>query len=70
MRVVHRDRAEGFNSVDLYREGRFHFMAKDEDLGRPNEPLPRRASGQARGYISHLPVQIPPYPRPSAMAAR
>jgi hypothetical protein len=58
---VHADGTESTNFVDLYKEGCFLLEAKDEEPGRSTDILLRRAFGQARGYVSHLPGQIPPY---------
>jgi hypothetical protein len=61
VRVVHTDGTEATNYVDLYREGRFLLEAKDAEPGRSNELLMRRAFGQARNYVTHLPGATPPY---------
>jgi len=61
IRVVNPDGTESTNYVDLYKQGCFLLEAKDEEPGRSNELLLRKAFGQARSYVSHLPGQIPPY---------
>ncbi|HTG50644.1 MAG TPA: type IIL restriction-modification enzyme MmeI, partial [Gemmatimonadales bacterium] len=55
IRAVHPDGTESTNFVDLYKQGCFLLEAKDEEPGRSNEVLLRKAFGQARSYISHLP---------------
>ncbi len=61
IRVAHADGTEATNFVDLYKADCFLLEAKDEEAGRSNDLLLRRAFGQARGYVSSLPGQIPPY---------
>jgi hypothetical protein len=61
IRAVHPDGTESVNFVDLYKQDCFLLEAKDEESGRTNEVLLRKAFGQARSYVSHLPGLIPPY---------
>lgn len=61
IRMVHRDGTESTGFADLYKEGCFLLEAKDEEEGRSTDLLLRRAFGQARGYVSYLPGELPPY---------
>ncbi len=59
--VVTRDGAESTNFVDLYKKDHFALEAKDHEAGRSTDLLLRRAFGQVRGYVGHLPHERPPY---------
>lgn len=61
VRVVHADGTEATNFVDAYKRGCFLLEAKDEEPGRSTDVLLRKAFGQARSYVSHLPGALPPY---------
>jgi hypothetical protein len=61
IRMVHADGTESTGFADLYKEGSFLLEAKDEEEGRSTDLLLRRAFGQARGYVSHVPGKLPPY---------
>jgi len=61
VRVVSRDGTETTNFVDLYKAGHFALEAKDEESGRSPDLLLRKAFGQLRSYIGHLPDERPPY---------
>lgn len=61
VRVVEPDGTETTKPADLYKEGCFVLEAKDLEEGRSNEALVRRAYGQVRGYVTHLPGDPPPY---------
>jgi hypothetical protein len=61
VRVVSRDGTETTNFIDLYKAGHFALEAKDEEPGRSPDLLLRKAFGQIRSYIGHLPDERPPY---------
>lgn len=61
VKVVNRDGSESTNFVDLFKRDHFVLEAKDAAAGRSNDVLLRKAYGQARSYITHLPGDIPPY---------
>ena len=61
VKVVSRDGTETTNFIDLYKTGHFALEAKDEDPGRSPDVLLRKAFGQIRSYIGHLPHERPPY---------
>ena len=61
VKVVEEDGTETTKAADLVREGHFLLEAKDFEEGRSNERLLRQAYGQARGYVTHLPGDPPPY---------
>jgi hypothetical protein len=52
---------ESTNFLDLYKRGHFALEAKDKEDTRSNDLLLRRAFGQLRGYLGHLPDERPPY---------
>lgn len=61
VKVVGRDGTESTNFVDLYKARHFALEAKDQDAGRSNDLLLRKAFGQVRTYVGHLPAERPPY---------
>ncbi len=61
IRAVYPDGTESTNFVDLYKQDCFLLEAKDQEAGHSTEMLLRKAFGQARSYVSHLPGLIPPY---------
>ena len=61
VKVVEPDGTETTKPADLYKEGCFVLEAKDFEEGRSTEALRRRAYGQVRGYVTHLPGDPPPY---------
>ncbi|MGI9183158.1 MAG: type IIL restriction-modification enzyme MmeI [Longimicrobiaceae bacterium] len=61
IRVVSRDGTETTNFIDLYKAHHFALEAKDEAEGKSNDLLLRKAFGQLRGYVGHLPHERPPY---------
>ena len=61
IRVVGRDGTESTNFVDLYKAEHFALEAKDQDPDKPNDLLLRKAFGQLRSYLGHLPHERPPY---------
>lgn len=61
VRVVERDGTETTKAADLFKQGCFLLEAKDIEEGRSDEALLRKAYGQARGYVSHVPGDPPPY---------
>jgi hypothetical protein len=61
VKVIDRDGKESTNFVDLYKSDHFVLEAKDKEAGRPDDVLLRKAYGQARSYITHLPGDTPPY---------
>jgi hypothetical protein len=61
VRVVNRDGTESVNRIDLFKAGHFALEAKDEEPGRANDIVLRRAFGQVRGYAGQLPGSQPPY---------
>jgi hypothetical protein len=61
VKVVEADGTETTKSADLFRQGHFLLEAKDILAGKSDESLLRKAYGQARGYVTHLPGDPPPY---------
>ena len=61
VKVVARDGTESTNFVDLYKASHFALEAKDEDAGKSKDMLLRKAFGQVRSYVGHLPHERPPY---------
>lgn len=61
VKVVETDGTETTKPADLFRQGHFLLEAKDIEAGKSDESLLRRAYGQARGYVTHLPGDPPPY---------
>ena len=61
VRVVNRDGTESPNRIDLFKAGCFALEAKDEEPGRANDVILRKAFGQVRGYAAQLPGSQPPY---------
>ncbi len=61
VRVVGRDGTESTNFVDLYKAQHFALEAKDQDSAKPNDLLLRKAFGQLRSYLGHIPDERPPY---------
>lgn len=61
VKVVDRDGGESANFVDLFKRDTFLLEAKDLDTNRSDEVLLRKAYGQARSYVGHLPGTTPPY---------
>src|SRR5690242_13465159 len=61
IKVVTRDGIESTNFVDLYKAGHFALEAKDEEAGKSTDMLLRKAFGQVRSYVGHLPDERPPY---------
>ncbi len=61
VRVVGRDGTQTTNFIDLYKTGHFALEAKDEAAGPSPDLLLRKAFGQLRSYIGHLPDERPPY---------
>lgn len=61
VKVVEPDGTETTKPADLFRQDHFLLEAKDIEAGKSDESLLRRAYGQARGYVTHLPGDPPPY---------
>lgn len=61
VRVINRDGKEATNFVDLFKRDHFILEAKDREAERSNDVMLRKAYGQARSYVTHLPGKIPPY---------
>ena len=61
IKVVDREGKEGSNFVDLFKRDHFVLEAKDKEPGRTDELMLRKAYGQARSYVTHLPGTTPPY---------
>ena len=61
VRVVNRDGTESTNFIDLCKAGHFALEGKDEEAGRSNDVVLRKAFGQVRGYVGSLPGERPPY---------
>jgi hypothetical protein len=61
VKVISRDGKETSNFVDLFKRDHFLLEAKDKEPGRTDELMLRKAYGQARSYITHLPGTTPPY---------
>ena len=61
VKVVDRDGNEASNFVDLFKRDHFVLEAKDKEPGRSDDLMLRKAYGQARSYVTHLPGSTPPY---------
>ena len=61
VKVVEADGTETTKPADLFRQDHFLLEAKDIEKGKSDESLLRKAYGQARGYVTHLPGDPPPY---------
>lgn len=61
VRVVNRDGSETTNFLDLYKRDHFALEAKDYEAGTASDLLLRKAFGQVRSYVGHLPDERPPY---------
>ncbi|MBA3644611.1 MAG: class I SAM-dependent DNA methyltransferase [Gemmatimonadaceae bacterium] len=61
IKVVARDGTESTNFIDLYKRNHFALEAKDDDAGKLNDVLLRKAFGQVRNYVGSLPDERPPY---------
>jgi len=61
VKVVNRDGEETTNFIDLFKRDHFVLEAKDKAPGRSNDVMLRKAYGQARSYVTHLPGNTPPY---------
>jgi hypothetical protein len=61
VKVVARDGTETTNFVDCYKARFFALEAKDQEAGAADDRLLRRAFGQLRSYVGHLPDERPPY---------
>lgn len=59
--VVTRDGAETTNFIDLYKPRHFALEAKHKGEDGAGELALRRAFGQLRSYVGHLPHERPPY---------
>ena len=55
IKVVARDGTEATNFVDCYKARHFALEAKDQEPGGSDDRLLRRAFGQVRNYVGHLP---------------
>lgn len=61
VKVISRKGEESTNFIDLYKAGFFALEAKDQEDGRADELLLRKAFGQVRNYAAHVPDERPPY---------
>lgn len=61
IKVVNRDGSEATEFADLYKAGCFLLEAKDQEAGRSDDALLRKAYGQVRNYVTHVPGAAPPY---------
>ncbi len=61
VKVINRDGKESTHFVDLHKRDHFVLEAKDREAGRSDDVLLRKAYGQARSYVTHLPGDAPPY---------
>lgn len=61
IKVVARDGTESTNFVDCYKAHHFALEAKDQEAATADDRLLRRAFGQVRSYVGHLPHERPPY---------
>jgi hypothetical protein len=61
VKIIDRDGKEATNFIDLFKRDHFLLEAKDKQPGRSDDLLLRKAYGQARSYITHLPGATPPY---------
>ena len=61
IKVVDRDGNDRTNFVDLFKRDHFVLEAKNKEPSGSDELRLRKAYGQARSYITHLPGDTPPY---------
>ncbi|MFO0759159.1 MAG: type IIL restriction-modification enzyme MmeI [Byssovorax sp.] len=61
IRIVDREGKERTNFADLYKRECFLLEAKDSEAGHSDELMLRKAFGQVRNYVTHLPGSTPPY---------
>ncbi len=61
VRVVDREGELATNFIDAWHTGHFAMEAKMSEPGRQNDALLRKAFGQVRTYVSHVPGTPPPY---------
>ncbi len=61
VKVINRDGKEATNFIDLFKLDHFVLEAKDKEAERSDDVMLRKAYGQARSYVTHLPGKTPPY---------
>lgn len=61
VKVINRDGKEATNFIDLFKRDHFVLEAKDKEAERSDDVMLRKAYGQARSYVTHLPGKTPPY---------
>ncbi|MEX2532089.1 MAG: DNA methyltransferase [Gemmatimonadota bacterium] len=61
IKVVNRDGTDTTEFADLFKEGCFLLEAKDQVASRTDDALLRKAYGQVRSYVTHVPGAAPPY---------
>lgn len=59
--VVDREGRESTNFIDCWKAGHFAMEAKASGSDARNDTLLRRAFGQVRNYVAHVPGDAPPY---------
>ncbi len=61
VKIIDRNGKESSNFIDLFKRDHFILEAKDKEAGRSDDLMLRKAYGQARNYVTHLPGTTPPY---------
>jgi hypothetical protein len=61
VKVVDRDGELATNFIDCWHAGHFALEAKMSDAGAKADTLLRKAFGQVRNYVAHVPGTPPPY---------
>jgi hypothetical protein len=61
IKVMSRDGSETTEFADLFKEECFLLEAKDQEAGRSDDALLRKAYGQVRSYVTHVSGTPPPY---------
>ena len=59
--VVDREGRESTNFIDCWKAGHFALEAKASGRDQRDDALLRRAYGQLRNYVAHVPGDAPPY---------
>lgn len=61
VQAVDREGRESTNFIDCWKAGHFAIEAKASGSDARNDTLLRRAYGQVRNYVAHVPGDAPPY---------
>ena len=59
--VIDREGRQAVNFIDCWKAGHFAIEAKAFGEGLGNDALLRKAYGQVRNYVAHVPGDAPPY---------